>query len=167
MPWRFDPNHSQVEWACRYLGISAIKGSFDTVTAQVNVEDADPSTWSIVVEIDPRSVTSAGFARRVEALQGENFLDPNKFPDLRFRSTRVEGAADQLRITGDLTLHGITRPIVIAGRDNGQAVDSRGVTRRGFSGSTRIRRSDFDIPGTPQFVADDVDVAIETQLIRD
>jgi len=166
MPWHFDPNHSQVEWACRYLGISTIKGSFDKVTAQVNVEDPDPSTWSIVVDIDPRSVTSAGFARRLEALQGEHFLDPDKFPELRFSSSRCERNAAELRVTGDLTLHGITHPIVITGRDNGEAVDARGETRRGFSGSTRIRRSDFGIPGTPQFVADDIDIAIEVQLIR-
>jgi len=168
MPWRFDPEHSQVEWASRYLGISLIKGSFDDVKAEVDIEDSDPAKWSISADIDPRSVTSPGFARRIEALQGENFLHAEQFPELRFRSKRIEGSADSLRVSGDLTLHGITREITLAGRDNGEAVDRRGLTRRGFSGSTRIRRSDFDIPATgPQFVADEIDISVEVQLIRE
>src|SRR5437868_3816911 len=99
MPWTFDPNHSQVEWACRYLGISVIKGSFDRVTAEVDVEDDDPRKWSVSAEIDPRSLVSPGFVRRPEALQGENFLEADKFPAIRFQSKRVEANGNQLNMT--------------------------------------------------------------------
>lgn len=166
MTWRFDAHHSQVEWACRYLGISTIKGSFETIAAQVSVDQPDPSTWSITAEIDPRSVACAGLPRLVEALHGEHFLEVEKYPEMRFRSTRFDVADNQLRIHGELTLHGVTRPIVIAGSDNGEAMDGRGVTHRGFSGTARVLRSDFGIPGTTQFVADEVDVSIEVQLSR-
>ena len=168
MPWVFDPNHSQVEWACPYLGISVIKGSFEQVSAKVNVEDSDPTKWTVSADIDPASLSSAGFARRTEALRGENFLEADQFPVLSFRSTRVEASGQQLKMTGDLTLHGVTREITLTGSDNGQAEDRRGVTRRGFSARTSILRTDYGIPTSgPQFVADKIELSIEVQLIRE
>jgi len=168
MSWRFDPDHSQVEWACRYLGISYIRGSFNSVSAEVDVENADPSKWTFSAEIDPTSLVSAGFARRQEALQGENFLEADRFPELRFRSTAFARKGDALEVTGDLTLHGVTRPVTLRGNDNGEAIDRRGLRRRGFDARTIIRRTDFDIPATgPTFVADEVEISLEVQLIFD
>lgn len=166
MGWKFDPDHTQVEWACAYLGISLIKGSFNRMTAEVNVEDPDPSKWSISADIDPSSLVSAGFGRREEALKGENFLEAEQFPKLTFRSTRVARKGEDLDVTGQLELHGVTREITFTGSDNGEGVDRRGVRRRGFSARTHISRDDFSIPTNgPSFVADRVDLAIEAQLI--
>jgi polyisoprenoid-binding protein YceI len=166
MGWRFDPDHSQVEWACRYLGLSVIKGAFNRVTAEVHVDDPDPAKWSMSVDIDPASLISAGFARREEALKGENFLETERFPELRFRSEEVSRHGDKLDIRGELLLHGVSRQVTFSGRDNGEAIDRRGLRRRGFSGTTTLRRSDYGIPATgPTFVAEDVDIAVEVQLI--
>lgn len=168
MGWVFDPNHSQVEWACRYLGISVIKGAFEQVKAEVNVEDSDPAKWSISAEIEPNSLTSPGFVRRPEALRGENFLEADKFPVISFRGSSVKANGKQLEITGDLTLHGVTRQVTLTGSDNGEAIDRRDIRRRGFSGRTSIRRTDYDIPATgPRFVGDEVDISLEIQLIRE
>ena len=145
MPWRFDPEHSQVEWASRYLGISLIKGSFDDVKAEVDIEDSDPAKWSISADIDPRSVTSPGFARRIEALQGENFLHAEQFPELRFRSKRIEGSADSLRVSGDLTLHGITREVELTAEIQGTEIDPWGNERVGLEVTGQISRGDYDM----------------------
>lgn len=166
MGWQFDPNHSQVEWACRYLGISVIKGAFDTVSAEVHVDDPDVATWRVAVDVDPSSLISPGFVRRPDALKGENFLEIDRFPELRFRSSRFERRGEQLDITGELLLHGVTREVTFRGRDNGEAIDRRGLRRRGFSGATSIRRTDYAIPATgPDFVADVIEVFVEVQLI--
>jgi polyisoprenoid-binding protein YceI len=168
MTWRFDPNHSQVEWACRYLGLSVIKGAFNSVTGEVQVEGDDPAAWKAVITLDPKSLTSSGFARREDALKGENFLDVERFPELRFTSSRFERHGERLDIIGDLLLRGVTRQVTFSGRDNGEATDARGVRRRGFSGTTTIKRADFGIPATgPSFVADEVDISVEVQLILD
>ena len=166
MSWRFDPDHSQVEWACRYLGISVIRGAFNRVSAEVDIGDPDLSKWAVLVNIDPGSLISPGFARREEALKGENFLEADRFPELRFRGTRFERQWGELAITGDLTLHGVTRAVTLIGRDNGEAIDRRGVRRRGFSGTATIRRTDFGIVATgPDFVAEDIDISVEVQVI--
>ncbi|HLG69692.1 MAG TPA: YceI family protein [Chloroflexota bacterium] len=166
MAWRFDPDHSQVEWASRYLGISTIKGSFDRVTADVYVEDADPSKWSIAAEIDAGSVSSAGFVRRLEAMPSDRFLDAQRFPKITFRSTRIQRQDGELVIDGDLTLHGVTKPASLRGRENGEAVDGRGNRRRGFSGHMRISRTAFEIPPPETtFVPDEVDISFEIQLL--
>ena len=168
MSWNFDPNHSQVEWACRYLGISVIKGAFETVSAEVNVEDPDPARWSVTVNVDPASLISPGFVRRPDALKGENFLEVDQFPELRFRSSRFQAHNGQLDITGELLLHGVTREVTFKGRENGEAIDRRGLRRRGFSGSLSINRTDYNIPATgPDFVADRVDISVEVQLIQE
>ena len=166
MSWRFDPDHSQVEWACRYLGLSVIRGAFNRVSAEVHVDDPDPAKWTMSVEIDPTSLISAGFGRREEALKGENFLEADRFPELRFRSDRVSRRGDALDISGELLLHGVARQVTFSGRDNGEAIDRRGLRRRGFSGTTTVRRTDYGIPATgPSFVAEDVDISVEVQLI--
>jgi polyisoprenoid-binding protein YceI len=166
MPWRFDPDHSQITWASRYLGISTITGSFDRVSADVNVEAADPAGWSISAEIDAASVTSPGFVRRLEAMPSDRFLDAARFPKITFRSTRVDKQDQELSITGELTLHGVTQPVTIRGRENGEAVDGRGNRRRGFSGQLRVSRRAFEIPPPETtFVPDEVDVFLEIQLV--
>ena len=166
MSWQFDPNHSQVEWACRYLGISVIRGAFDAVSAEVDVENPDPATWSVTVNVDPASLISPGFVRRPDALKGENFLEVEQFPELRFRSRRFHPHDGQLDITGELLLHGVTREVTFKGRENGEAIDRRGLRRRGFSGALSINRTDYNIPATgPDFVAESVDVSVEVQLI--
>jgi polyisoprenoid-binding protein YceI len=166
MPWRFDPDHSQVSWASRYLGISTITGSFDRATAEVNVEDPDPTKWTISAEIDAASVTSAGFVRRIETMPSERFLDAARFPTITFRSSRVERRDNELAITGQLTLHGVTREATFHGRENGEAVDGRGNRRRGFSGHLRVSRTAFEIPPPETtLIPDEVDISLEIQLI--
>jgi polyisoprenoid-binding protein YceI len=166
MRWSFDANHSQVEWSCRYLGISVIKGAFNDVQAQVSMDAPDPAGWAVAVEIDPASVVSPGYPRREEALRGPNFLDVEQFPILRFVSRAFERTGGGLRVSGDLTLHGSTRELTLNGQENGEATDRRGMRRRGFSGTTTLKRSDFGVSvDGPMGVAEEIAISIEVQLI--
>lgn len=166
MPWQFDPSHSQVEFACEYLGLSIIKGFFLGVRADVDVASADPGQWSVAAEVDVSTLAST-LARREEALRSPNFLDAERFPIISFTSKAFERQGDRLRLTGDLTVHGVTREVTLSGKDNGEATDRQGVRRRGFNGSTVLRRSDFEVgPPGPGGVAQDVRIALEIQLIQ-
>jgi polyisoprenoid-binding protein YceI len=165
MTWVFDPNHSQVLYACRYLGLSLITGSFQDVKAEADVESSNPGQWSVSAEIDAASAVSPGYPRREEALRGENFLDAEKFPTVTFRSTRIERDGDRLRLTGQLTLHGVTRDVTLVGHDNGEAIDRRGIRRRGFDAETTINRLDFGIHEGTAGVAEEVHISLEVQLV--
>jgi polyisoprenoid-binding protein YceI len=112
MPWEFGFNHSRVEWACRYLGVMTVKGIFKKFDIALNVEDPDPSRWSVEATIDTASLES-GHEGRDDVLRGPDYLDVERFPTITFKSTRVERSNDHYRVVGDLTIHGVTREVAL------------------------------------------------------
>lgn len=166
MAWQYDPNLSKVEWAIGYLGIATVKGQFKKVQAALNLADPDPSNWSVEVTIEAASLSS-GHNPMDDHVRTPDFLDVERYPTITFRSTRVERANGRYCLAGDLTLHGVTREVVLDGTYGGEATDSRGRTRRGFSAQTSVKRSEFAIPSAmsgERFVAGD-DVRITLEII--
>ena len=145
MAWQYDPNLSRVEWAIGYLGIATVKGRFTKVQASLNLDDPDPSHWSVEATIDAASLFS-GHDPMDDHVRSPDFLDVERYPTITFRSRLVERTNGRYRVAGDLTLHGVAREVVLYGTYGGEATDARGRTRRGFSGETSLRRSDFAIP---------------------
>ena len=164
MPWEYDAGHSQVTWTVKYVGLSLVHGLFRRMDAQLDVEDDDPTKWSATVTIDAASVES-GIDRRDEVMRGEEYFEVDKYPTITFKSKSIERDGDQYRVRGDVTLHGVTREIALTGKHVGDAVDPRGVRRRGLSGEAMIRRSDFNLhsPPLPQSMSDEVWLRIEVQ----
>ena len=163
MAWQYDPNLSKVEWAVSYLGIATIKGRFTKVQASLDFEDTDPTRWSFEATIDVASLFS-GHDAMDDHVRTPDFLDAAGYPTITFKSKRVEAANGKYRVTGDLTLHGTTKEVVLDGGYGGEATDSRGRTKRGFSGELKLKRSDFGIPttsvGNLSVAADDVHVTL-------
>ena len=147
MAWQYESNLSKVEWAVRYHGIAWVKGRFTKVDANLNLDDPDPLNWAVEATIQAASLSS-GHDAMDDHVRTPDFLDVEQYPTITFRSKRVERAGDGYRMTGDLTLHGVTRQVALEGSYGGQAVDGRGRTRRGFSAYTTLKRSDFGIPST-------------------
>jgi polyisoprenoid-binding protein YceI len=152
MAWQYDASLCKVEWAVEYLGIATVKGLFKTVHATLNLDDPDPQRWSAEVTIETASLNS-GHPPMEEHVRSADFLDVERFPTATFTTRRVEAApvaggnADgHYRLVGDLTLRGVTREVALDGTYGGEATDSRGRTRRGFSAQTTLKRSDFGIP---------------------
>jgi polyisoprenoid-binding protein YceI len=164
MAWQYDPNISKVEWAVGYLGIATIKGRFTKVQANLNFEDPDPARWSFEATIDAASLFS-GHDRMDDHVRTADFLDVEKYPTITFKSQRVEPENGRYRVTGDLTLRGVTREVTLDGSYGGEATDNQGRTRRGFSGQTNLKRSDFGIPsgraGDRSIAGEDVRVSLE------
>ena len=104
--------------------------------------------------------------RRESGLRPAHRGAARRKPIITFRSTSFEPQGNELRLTGQLTLHGVTREITLTGHDNGEAIDRRGIKRRGFDAHTVIKRRDFGIDPTGTVgVAEDVDISLEVQLI--
>ncbi|MCC3268388.1 YceI family protein [Arthrobacter gengyunqii] len=141
--WTLDGSHSEIGFTVRHAGISKVRGNFDDVTAVMEIGPSlEDSTINAVIQ-------SASFnsndANRDGHVKGADFFDVEKFPELTFAVTGIEGSGETYRVAGDLTIKGTTRPVVLETEFNGVAVDPFGATRAGFSGSTVISRKDFGL----------------------
>ncbi|WP_374470059.1 YceI family protein [Phenylobacterium sp.] len=172
-----DPAHSTVAFRVRHLGLSAFAAGFDRVSGELRFDPQNPQAMGVEVAIEVASLDlpapPAGFH---DQLMGETWFDAARHPRIAFRSTKVELTGPRTaRVTGDLTLRGVTRPVVLeATFNNGYAKGEMdpGAARVGFSGRATIRRSEFGMaygvpaPGSNMGVGDEVEVAIETEWTK-
>lgn len=170
--YKLDPAHSTVVFRLSHLGFSKYTASFAKLDGELKFDPAHPEQIQVNVTIDPKSLTlptpPAGFH---DTLTGKDWLDAAKYPTITFRSTKVEKTgANTAKVTGDFTLHGVTKPVVIDATFNGgYAANAYDGARVGFSGKTTLRRSDFGMgygvpaPGTNMGVGDNLDVTLETE----
>ena len=141
--WTIDPSHSEVGFSVRHLGISKTRGRFGAFSGDLVVAD-DPTQSRVAVEIDAASVDTKD-AGRDEHLRGADFFDVENHPVLTFVSTGVQERGDSWVVTGDLTIRGVTRPVVLDTEVVGLATDPWGNDRVGFQASTEVNREDFGL----------------------
>ncbi len=142
--YRIDPGHSFVQFRIQHLGFSWLYGRFNKITGEFSHDASNPGGNRINVEIDTASIDS-NHAERDKHLREKDFLDVKKYPAASFQSTRYQGDADQGVLHGELTLHGVRRPISIEVKKLGEGKDPWGGYRAGFIGTTSLRLSDFGI----------------------
>lgn len=142
--YRIDPAHSFVEFRANHLGFSWLYGRFNTVSGEFSHDPANPAANRISVEVDTTTVDTR-HAERDKHLRSEDFLHVTGFPKATFKSTRYEGTAESGKLHGELTVRGVTRPIVIEMEKMGEGPDPWGGYRAGFSGKYTLTRSDFGI----------------------
>ncbi|WP_026550018.1 YceI family protein [Arthrobacter sp. Br18] len=141
--WAFDPSHSEIGFSVRHAGISKVRGSFKDTDASLQVGSTlEEST--VTANIKTASFSS-GDDNRDGHVRGADFFDVEQFPEMTFVSTSVTGAGETYEIRGDLTIRGITKPVVLDTEFNGVAVDPFGAIRAGISGSTSISRKEFGL----------------------
>ena len=171
--WNIDPDHSSIGFKVRHLMVSNVKGTFGKVQGVVNVDDQDVTRSSVSVTIDTTSIDT-GVAKRDTHLRSPEFLDVAKFPTMTFVSTRVaKNGMNRLKVTGNLTLHGVTRPVVLDVEGPSQeSEDPRGNIRRGASASTKIDRKDFGLTWNKALetggvvVGDEFAIDIEVEMMK-
>ena len=143
--WAIDPVHSQVEFAVKHMMITTVRGYFTGVTGTIALDEADLSRSSVNVEIDAASINTRD-AQRDTHLRSADFLDVERFPTITFRSTRVEPRGDdELRVVGDLTLHGVTREVTLDTTFNGRGTNPWGQEVIGYEAETKINRKEFGL----------------------
>jgi polyisoprenoid-binding protein YceI len=166
--WISDPAHSEVDFSITHLAISNVHGRFGHVNATLNFNEADVSKSTVTATIDVTGVDT-GEQGRNNDLKGPNYFDVATYPSATFTSTSVAKSGDSLTINGNLTLHGVTKPVVLAAEGpRGPASGMDHKQHSGFSASTTIKRSDFGIgPKIPAaMVGDEVKLNIELDVAK-
>ena len=171
--WEIDPAHSHVAFAVRHLMIATVKGRFADVRGTVSMHGSSPATATVDVTIVVASIDTRE-GQRDTHLRSPDFFDAARFPVITFRSRRIQGDSleGDLRLTGDLTMHGVTREVVLDVTGEGRVNDMEGNERAGFSARTKIDRTDFGLGWNQALeaggvlVGNEVRILIEVELVR-
>lgn len=165
--WKIDTSHSSVGFSVRHMMISNVRGEFGNLSGSVTVDDADLTKSSIMAEVDATTINTRD-GKRDEHLKSPDFFDVAKFPKLSFKSTKVEKAGAQLKVTGDMTIHGVTKPVVLmVDAPAGTVKDPWGNVKRGFSATGKLNRKDFGLTWNKALEAGGVAVGEEVTITID
>jgi polyisoprenoid-binding protein YceI len=141
--WAVDVSHTEVGFSVRHLGLAKVRGRFQSFEGTVHIAE-QPEDSSVEVTIDAASINSRDEGRDAH-LRGADFFDAEAFPTLAFRSTGVRPAGNRWLVDGELTIKGVTRPVVLDTTFEGVGGDPWGGTRSAFSASTEIDREDWGL----------------------
>jgi polyisoprenoid-binding protein YceI len=163
--WYLDPNHSAAQFAVRHMGISTVRGAFTKISGTV-VDSPDLGKASVNVTIDAGSVDTR-VEMRDKDLRSDHFFDVAKYPTITFQSKKVESAgAGKLKVTGDLTMHGVTKEAVLdVDGPTPPIKDPRGGARRGVSATTTISRADYGMTFDAPMVGDQIAIQLDVELV--
>jgi len=171
--WQIDSSHTSVEFTVRHMMISNVKGQFQKTTGTITANGNDPASAKIDVTIDASSIDTR-VERRDAHLKSPDFLDVAKFPTITFKSTKVEAAGpNKWTMTGDLTVHGVTKPVVLDVEGSGPPIQVMGHTRAGASATAKIKRSDFGLTWNKALetggvlVGDDIAISIDVEAVKE
>jgi len=142
--WNIDPAHSGVDFSVKHMMVATVRGNLAGVEGVIEFDEAQPSRSSVEVRIPTASVNTGMTARDVH-LRSADFLDAESHPTLTFVSTSVAPKGDRWAITGDLTIRGVTRPVVLAAEPLGVVIGMDGRRHAGFEATTKIKRSDWGL----------------------
>lgn len=170
--WRIDAAHTVVEFSVKHLMIATVKGRFGAVEGTLETRGDDASKATVDVTVDTKSVDTRAEQRDAH-LRSPDFFDVERFPTITFRSTKVERTGTTgLKVTGDITIRGVTRPLILNVVEEGHARDPWGGERAVFSATGKVRRSDFGLNWNQGLeaggvlVGDDINLMIDVQFVR-
>jgi polyisoprenoid-binding protein YceI len=173
MAWTIDPSHSQAQFTVRHMMISNVRGRFEDFTGTVDFNENDLSTLKVDVSIDANSINTRD-EKRDGHLRSADFFNVEEFPTLTFKSTGVEVVDnDNLKVQGDLTIRGISKPVTLDVEYNGVANSPWGTTSAGFSAHTKINRKEWDLTWNQGLetggllVGEDVKIELELELVKE
>ena len=169
--WTIDAGHSTAGFAVRHLVISQVRGAFSKFSGTVKLDEADLARSSVEATIDVTSIDTR-VADRDAHLKSPDFLDAARYPAITYRSTQVARVGEgRLRVTGDLTLHGVTRPVTLDVAVTPAVKGMAGETRRGFSATAQIARKDFGLTWNKVVeagpaVGDEVTITLDLEAVK-
>jgi polyisoprenoid-binding protein YceI len=170
--WQLDPYHTQVEFSAKHLGMMTVRGHFAEVSATGDIDPDHPEASSVEVTIKAASIRTHNETRDSD-LRSSNFLEADKFPVIVFKSTSVEPSGqDQYAMTGDLTIKGNTRPVVLRVLKYGEFNDPMMGHRIAYSAQGQINRKEFGLTFNMMLdgkfvVSDEIQIMIEGELVEE
>jgi polyisoprenoid-binding protein YceI len=171
--WKLDPAHSSADFKVKHMMISHVKGSFTGITGTLTEDLSDPSRSTVDATIDISTITT-GDPQRDAHLKSADFFHHEQHPTMSFKSTKVEKKGEgEYRVTGDLTLHGETKPVTFAVEGpSAPGKDPWGNTRIGLSATTKINRKDFGLSWNAALetggilVGEEVQITVDAEFIK-
>jgi polyisoprenoid-binding protein YceI len=171
--WSIDADHSSIGFTVRHMMVSNVKGTFGTFSGSAEVDEKDVTRSKISVTIDTASINT-GVSKRDDHLRSADFFDTAKYPTMTYVSKKVEKSGnDRLKVYGDLTLRGVTKPVVLDVEGPTKAYkDPQGKLRRGASATATINRKDFGltwnkvIEAGGVLVGEEVNISLEAEFVK-
>jgi polyisoprenoid-binding protein YceI len=170
--WQADPAHSEINFRIKHLMISNVKGGFATFTANIETDGANFENTRVNASIDAASITT-GDTQRDTHLKGSDFFDVENYPLIEFKSTRFDRVKnDQFIMEGDLTMHGVTKPVTLDVEYGGIMKDPWGNHKAGFHVTGKINRKDWGLTWNAaletggMLVSEEVKIEAEIQLSK-
>ncbi len=171
--WTIDPAHTNSQFSVKHLVIYTVRGQFGKTTGALRLDEKDLTKSAVEATIDVTTIDTR-VADRDTHLKSPDFFDAAKYPTMTFKSTKVEKAGDdKLKVTGDLTLKGTTKPVILDVSYSPTAITGmKGESRRGFSATTKISRKDFGLSWSKvveagPVVGDEVTIVIDAETIKE
>ena len=169
VPYAIDPAHSEVDFSIKHMAISTVHGRFSVRSGTVNFDAADPTKSSVDAVIDVKSV-STGEPKRDAHLNSPDFFETAKYPTAEFKSSSVKKTGDGYDVYGDLTMHGVTKPVTLhLDEPSKEQIGMDGKPHRGFSATTQINRKDFglvwngNLKSGDNVLGDDIKMSFEVE----
>lgn len=166
--YTLDPAHTSIGFRVKHLMITNVKGAFEKFQGTLVLDEKDITKSKLSATIDIASINT-NIGKRDDHLRSADFFDAAKYPTMTFESTKIEKAgADKLKVTGNLTIRGVTKPVVLNVEGLNQEIKSpQGVLKRGASATGTINRQDFGVSWNKKLDAGGVVVADEVHIIID
>ena len=166
--WEIDGTHSSVTFSIRHLAISNVRGEFTKVSGAVALDEKNLKESTVEATIDASSITTNN-EKRDGHLKSPDFFDVQKFPTITFKSTSIAkaGGAGKFKVTGDLTMHGVTKSVVLSTVVSAPVKDPMGPgERRGAHATTTVSREDFGISWNKVVLGKEVEIEIDAELVN-
>ena len=166
--WMIDKSHSEADFSVKHMGISTVHGSFRGVSGTIRFEAGNPAAWNVEATIDVNTVDT-GVGDRDKHLKSADFFEVEKYPTMTFKSTGVKPEGEGYLMTGDLTLHGVTKPVTLSVEAPGSeqvGMDGKSV-HRGFTATTKVNREDFGLKWNGTLKSGDAVIGSEVKIELD
>jgi polyisoprenoid-binding protein YceI len=169
--WNLDPAHSHASFSVRHLGISNVRGDFGKIEGKMMLDDQDVSKSRVETAIDVSSINTR-IEKRDAHLKSPDFFDAQNHPKMTFKSTKVEKSGQGLKVAGDLTIRGNTKPVVLTVEEFPPAIkDMQGANRRAVLATTKINRHDYGLKWnnmieTGPVVGDEVTIELAAEFVQ-
>ena len=172
MAWEIDPAHSEAIFSVKHMMFSTVRGHFNVLSGHLHIDEEHPENSWVDAQVDANSVDTRD-EKRDGHLRSPDFVDAEHYPILTFKSTKVEKVGgNEYRVLGDLTMHGVTKPVVFKAEYNGQGKNPWGLQVAGLSAKSKVNRKDWGLNWNAALesggvlVSEDVNIEIDLEAVQ-
>jgi polyisoprenoid-binding protein YceI len=163
--FKIDPVHSSVVFSVQHLGVSNFYGRFNDISGTVVFDKDNPSKSSVELSMPVESLDTHN-PKRDQSLKSPDYFNAKQFLTITFKSTKVEGSGDTLKVSGDLTIHGVAKPLTVDFKKGGEGKGMQGEARGGGETRFSIKRSDFGMNFQQGAIGDEVTIILSLEGIK-